>query len=65
VTVELIPIHGVPEVRPGDDLAAVLEPGLRAAAFRDGDALAVTQKIVSKAEGRLVPAGQRATWIER
>jgi coenzyme F420-0:L-glutamate ligase/coenzyme F420-1:gamma-L-glutamate ligase len=65
VTVQLIPIHGVPEVRPGDDLAAVLEPRLRAAAIRDGDALAVTQKIVSKAEGRLVPDGERAAWIER
>jgi coenzyme F420-0:L-glutamate ligase / coenzyme F420-1:gamma-L-glutamate ligase len=65
VTVELIPVHGVPEVRPGDDLTAVLEPRLRAAAVRDGDALAVTQKIVSKAEGRLVPDRERAAWIER
>jgi dehydro coenzyme F420 reductase / coenzyme F420-0:L-glutamate ligase / coenzyme F420-1:gamma-L-glutamate ligase len=65
VTVELIPIHGVPEVRPGDDLTAVLEPRLRAAAARDGDALAVTQKIVSKAEGRLVPDRERPAWIER
>jgi coenzyme F420-0:L-glutamate ligase / coenzyme F420-1:gamma-L-glutamate ligase len=65
VTVELIPIDGVPEVRPGDDLTAVLEPRLRAAAVRDGDALAVTQKIVSKAEGRLVPDRERGAWIER
>ncbi len=49
---EIIPVDGIPEVRPGDDLA-----GLIAAAgdLRDGDVVVVTQKVVSKAEGRLVP----------
>ena len=53
---ELIPIEGIPEVRPGDVLsdlilaAAMPEPGLR-----DGDVIVVTQKVVSKAENRLVP----------
>jgi coenzyme F420-0:L-glutamate ligase/coenzyme F420-1:gamma-L-glutamate ligase len=44
----------LPEIRPGDDLAALL-----AAAFTylDGDVVVVTSKVVSKAEGRLVPAG--------
>jgi coenzyme F420-0:L-glutamate ligase/coenzyme F420-1:gamma-L-glutamate ligase len=47
----LIPIAGLPEVRPGDDIAALLaHTGL----LVDGDVVVVTQKIVSKAEGRLV-----------
>jgi coenzyme F420-0:L-glutamate ligase/coenzyme F420-1:gamma-L-glutamate ligase len=46
----LLPVEGVPEVRPGDDLAACLAQGL---ALRDGDIVIVAQKVVSKAEGRL------------
>ncbi len=47
-------VPGLPEVGPGDDLARVLLDALQAAALSlaDGDVLAVTQKIVSKAEGR-------------
>lgn len=52
MTVEIIPVHGVPEVRPGDDLAALIEEA--AEPLRDGDVLVVTHKVVSKAEGRLV-----------
>lgn len=54
--VEVLPVEGMPEVRPGDVLAALVvaaageEPGLR-----DGDVVVVTQKVVSKAEGRLAP----------
>ena len=46
----------VPEIRPGDDLAAILLAALDAAGERpaDGDILVVAQKIVSKAEGRAV-----------
>jgi coenzyme F420-0:L-glutamate ligase/coenzyme F420-1:gamma-L-glutamate ligase len=49
---QLIPVHGVGEVVPGDVLAEVIlaaDPGLV-----DGDVVVVTQKVVSKAEGRLV-----------
>jgi coenzyme F420-0:L-glutamate ligase/coenzyme F420-1:gamma-L-glutamate ligase len=51
----LVPLRGVPLLAPGDDLAALLAE----AAARDGLALAqgvlvVCQKVVSKAEGRLV-----------
>jgi len=46
-----IPVEGIPEVREGDDLAALLAA---AAAFEDGDVLVVAQKVVSKAEGRVV-----------
>jgi coenzyme F420-0:L-glutamate ligase/coenzyme F420-1:gamma-L-glutamate ligase len=49
------PVPGIPELRSGDDLARLLTDALKAArlAPMDGDVLAVTQKIVSKAEGRL------------
>jgi coenzyme F420-0:L-glutamate ligase / coenzyme F420-1:gamma-L-glutamate ligase len=65
MTIELIPLEGLPEVEPGDDLAALLEPSLAANAASDGDVVAITQKVVSKAEGRIVPAEDRAAWIER
>jgi coenzyme F420-0:L-glutamate ligase/coenzyme F420-1:gamma-L-glutamate ligase len=54
--VRIIGITGIPEVRPGDDLAAhILSAAQRQGlAFEDGDVLVVTQKIVSKAEGRIV-----------
>jgi coenzyme F420-0:L-glutamate ligase/coenzyme F420-1:gamma-L-glutamate ligase len=50
-------LPGLPEVRPGDDLAALLLEGVRAAGLElaDGDVLAVTSKVVAKAEGRMVP----------
>lgn len=61
---EVFPIDGIPEVRPGDDLAgfiAVAEPELR-----NGDVVVVTQKVVSKAEGAMAqidptdPRGHKA-----
>ncbi|MFR9799053.1 coenzyme F420-0:L-glutamate ligase [Streptomyces sp. MS06] len=55
-------VPGLPEVRPGDDLAkliAAAEPGLA-----DGDVLLVTSKIVSKAEGRIVRAADREAAID-
>ena len=56
--IRVIPITGVPEVRPGDDLAALLADATDAD-LRDGDVLVVTQKVVSKAEGRIVSADDR------
>jgi coenzyme F420-0:L-glutamate ligase/coenzyme F420-1:gamma-L-glutamate ligase len=52
---EVHPVHGLPEVRPGDDVAALLAAAF---AYEDGDVVVVTSKVVSKAEGRLVPAGE-------
>ncbi|GAA1010015.1 F420-0--gamma-glutamyl ligase [Streptomyces sp. F-3] len=55
-------VAGIPEVRPGDDLAkliAAAEPALA-----DGDVLLVTSKIVSKAEGRIVEAADREAAID-
>ena len=55
-SLSITPLHGIKLVEEGDDLASIL---LRAVAdngceLGDGDILAVAQKIVSKAEGRLV-----------
>jgi coenzyme F420-0:L-glutamate ligase/coenzyme F420-1:gamma-L-glutamate ligase len=52
-SIELIPIPGMPEVKPGDVIAdLILAAGVE---VRAGDVLVVTQKIVSKAENRLEP----------
>ncbi len=48
---EITPVLGLGELRPGDDLAAVIAEH---AVLQDGDVLVVTSKIVSKVEGRLV-----------
>jgi len=48
---EIIPVEGLPEVRPGDRLAPMLAA---CAELADGDVVVVTQKVVSKAEGRVV-----------
>ena len=48
---ELIPVEGLPEVRPGDDLGELI--GSRSK-FEPGDVIVVAQKVVSKSEGRIV-----------
>lgn len=55
-TLTLTALAGVPLVRPGDDLAALVLDALAASgqALQDGDAVVLAQKIVSKAQGRLV-----------
>jgi len=55
-TVEILPVAGLPEFRPGDDLGAAVAAA--APWLRDGDVVVVTSKVVSKCEGRLVPAPQ-------
>jgi coenzyme F420-0:L-glutamate ligase / coenzyme F420-1:gamma-L-glutamate ligase len=56
--VEVIALENVPEIRPGDDLAALLLRAIRATPgvlpLAEDDVLVVTQKIVSKAEGAIV-----------
>lgn len=49
-------LGGIPPVKPGDDLTAILVHAIRESGLnaRNQDILVVTQKIVSKAEGRLV-----------
>ncbi|HIM65700.1 MAG TPA: coenzyme F420-0:L-glutamate ligase [Acidimicrobiia bacterium] len=50
-TISLVPVTGLPEIAPGDDLAGMIA---EAADLADGDVVVVTQKIVSKAEDRVV-----------
>ncbi|VBA52961.1 coenzyme F420-0:L-glutamate ligase [Mycobacterium attenuatum] len=52
--VEILPVTGLPEFRPGDDLSAAIATA--APWLRDDDVVVVTSKVVSKCEGRLVPA---------
>ncbi len=51
---ELVGVPGLPQVKPGDDLASLIANGMVAAGIEpaDGDVLVIAQKIVSKAEGR-------------
>src|SRR5262249_28775857 len=51
VSISLIPVAGLPEIRPGDHLASLIADRM---ALAKGDVVVVTQKVVSKAEGRLV-----------
>ena len=52
----MIPLEGFPEVKKGDDLGGMVVASLRRArvALRDDDIIVVKQKVVSKAEGRIV-----------
>lgn len=52
-------IPGLPEIVPGDDLPRLIAEAARQAGVAPGDILAVTSKIVSKAEGRLVRSADR------
>ncbi len=73
--VEVIALAGLPEVRGGDDLEAMIgdaleaTPGVRP--VQVGDVLVVTQKVVSKAEGAVVdlrtvtPRPEAVAWAER
>ena len=56
MTLTIIPVRGLPEVRPGDELAVLVDDAAREqdTPLADGDCLVITQKVVSKAEGRLV-----------
>ncbi|MEV0604483.1 coenzyme F420-0:L-glutamate ligase [Streptomyces sp. NPDC050315] len=61
-------LPGIPEVRPGDDLAkliAAAATGSGMPGLADGDVLLVTSKIVSKAEDRIVRADDREAAIDR
>jgi len=71
--ISLVALDGIPEVEPGDDLAALIAESLERDAIRlaDDDVLVVTQKVVSKAEGRVVelatvePRPEAREWAER
>ena len=54
--VTLTPIEGMPEIAPGDDVGALIVDAVarQRTPLQDADVLIVTQKVVSKAEGRIV-----------
>ena len=68
--ITLLPVTGLPEFRPGDDLASAIAEA--APWLADGDVVVVTSKVLSKVEGRLVavPADPEARdavrreWVE-
>lgn len=59
MTVSIIPLEGIGEAQPGDDVVELLIGGLEASqvTLRDGDVVVVTHKLISKAEGRIVELG--------
>jgi len=65
---EIVGVAGLPEIQPGDDLAALIAA---AGDVVDGDVVVVTSKIVSKAEGRIVelddvtPSGFATDWATK
>lgn len=71
--IELLPVTGIGEIEPGVDLAVAIAAALerQGTPLEDGDILVVTQKIVSKAEGCVVPLADvvpsplAVAWAER
>lgn len=61
MTLTVLAPDGVPEVRTGDDLAALVVAALSPV---DGDVVLVTSKVVSKAEGRSLPGTDRIAAVE-
>jgi coenzyme F420-0:L-glutamate ligase/coenzyme F420-1:gamma-L-glutamate ligase len=52
--IRVIPLAGIPEMHPGDDLARLLGDAIeRSGGLEQGDVVVLAQKVVSKAEGRL------------
>ena len=68
--IQIFPLPGLPDVQPGDDLTEMIAAAVRARnlAIETGDIFVVAQKIVSKAEGRIVrldsiaPSERAAQW---
>ncbi len=60
--VTIFAVDGIPEIHPGDDLAALLGDALDGR-VESGDILVITSKIASKAEGRIVEAADREAAI--
>lgn len=69
-SLEAFGVAGVPEVRPGDDIAALIVAALAHAdpaapgMLLDGDIVVISSKIVSKAEGRVLAASSREPAID-
>src|SRR5580704_4501399 len=54
--IQLLPIHHIPEIRPGDNLPRILLTAVKKSklTFRQNDILVLAQKIISKSENRLI-----------
>jgi coenzyme F420-0:L-glutamate ligase/coenzyme F420-1:gamma-L-glutamate ligase len=64
--IEIVPMEGLPDIEPGDDLDSIVADAAVRAGLWPGDVVVVTQKVVSKAEGRMVQTGgSRAEWVAR
>lgn len=69
-SIRVLPLEGLPEIRPGDNLSRIIREAAMAQHLRvaAGDVFVVAQKIVSKAEGRMVrldsvePSERAARW---
>ena len=61
--IRILPLAGVPEVRAGDDLAELFVAAVGEGGLEDGDVLVVTQKVVSKVEGRVAPVAEKQAAI--
>lgn len=70
--VQIFPLRGLPEIRPGDDLARLIVGAVRMQDFRvaAGDVFVIAQKIVSKSEDRIVsldsivPSDRATKWAQ-
>jgi coenzyme F420-0:L-glutamate ligase/coenzyme F420-1:gamma-L-glutamate ligase len=64
--ITITPLTGIPEVRPGDDLAGLVGDAVaRAGGLAEGDVVAVAHKVVSKAEGRIVGSDDQLAVVLR
>ena len=57
--IEIVPVQGIPEIKEGDDVAALIVTAAGEAEIRDNDVVVVAHKAVSKAEGRVVEGTDR------
>ncbi len=60
--VSVHPLHGIPEITPGSDLAAAIVEAATAIGIRDRDVVVITHKVVSKAEGQIREIPDEATY---
>ncbi len=72
-SIRVIPVRGLPEVQPGDNVSGLIAAALikHAGGIQAGDIFVVAQKIISKAEGRIVllesvkPSRRAVEWADR
>ena len=57
----VFPVTGIPEVNDGDDVGALIASAYPGGSPAEGDVVVVAHKVVSKAEGRVVPGDDRGT----